>query len=106
MLKWKKNHIEAPDIILVRRGTVENDLDGTPLLINHKGEGYRVNDTAISFWNMCNGITFQDLMLEVLRISNDDKWNIRRALLEMLNQFNQVSVIEMKKVRRNTFIAR
>lgn len=48
--------------IIFRRGEVANDVDGTPLLINNKGEAYRVNDTAISLWNMCNGITFDDLL--------------------------------------------
>src|SRR5215208_1619227 len=56
--------------LILRRGVVGNDCDGTPLLINGRGEAYRVNDTAVSLWNMCNGITFDDLVLEVLRISS------------------------------------
>ena len=56
--------------IILRRGVVGNDCDGTPPLINGRGEAYRVNDTAVSLWNMCNGITFDDLLLEVLRISS------------------------------------
>jgi hypothetical protein len=76
------------------------------LLINFKGEAYRVNDTAVSLWNMCNGISFQDLLHEVLRISNDNETNVKRSLFEMLLQLNDVSVIKLKKVKFNTAVSR
>ena len=82
--------------IIHRRGAVGNDRDGTPLLINGKGEAYRVNDTAVSLWNMCNGITFDDLLLEVLRISSGDEHEVRRSLEQMVKQFQEISVIELR----------
>ena len=82
--------------IIVRRGMVGNDRDGTPLLINGRGEAYRVNDTAISLWHLCNGITFDDLLLEVLRISSGDEDDVKESLEEMVWQFNEISVVEMK----------
>jgi len=82
--------------IIHRRGEVGNDHDGTPLLINYRGEAYRVNDTAVSLWNMCNGITFDDLLLEVLRISSGDEEDVRRSLEEMVKQFQEISVIELR----------
>ncbi len=85
--------------IIVRRGEVGNDQDGTPLLINTKGEAYRVNDTAISLWNMCNGITFDDLYHEVLRISSADKEDVRKSLEQMIKQFHKISVVEVKEDR-------
>ncbi|HEY7570858.1 MAG TPA: PqqD family peptide modification chaperone [Nitrososphaeraceae archaeon] len=94
------------DEILVRRGTVSNDMDGTPLFINDKCEGYRVNDTAVSLWNMCNGITFEELKEEVLRISNDDEENVSLALGEMIEQLKRVSVLDTKPVKRDTFMVR
>jgi hypothetical protein len=101
----RMKHIED-DRIIFRRGIVGNDEDGTPLLINYKGEGYRVNDTAISLWNMCNGITFQDLVYEVLRISSEDELKVKESLLEMLRQLKKASVVEIKKVKENTVIPR
>lgn len=94
------------DTIILRQGEVDNDTDGTPLLINFKGEAYRVNDTAVSLWNMCNGISFQDLLYEVMRISNDDEANVKRSLFEMIIQLNDVSVIKLKKVKSNAAISR
>jgi hypothetical protein len=94
------------DRIIFRRGIVGNDEDGTPLLINYKGEGYRVNDTAVSLWNMCNGITFQELVYEVLRISSDDESKVKKSLLEMLRQLKKASVVEIKKVKENTVVPR
>ncbi len=82
--------------IILRRGEVGNDSDGTPFLINDKGEAYRVNDTAVSLWNMCNGITFEDLLLEVLRISSGDKADVRKSLEQMVKQFQKISVIELR----------
>ena len=90
-----KKEIESNKIIL-RRGEVGNDCDGTPLLINYRGEAYRVNDTAVSLWNMCNGITFDDLLLEVLRISMGDEDDVRKSLEQMIKQFHKISVIEIK----------
>jgi Coenzyme PQQ synthesis protein D (PqqD) len=85
--------------IILRRGVVGNDCDGTPLLINGKGEAYRVNDTAVSLWNMCNGITFDDLLLEVLRISSGDRDDVRKSLEHMIKQFHKISIIELRDHR-------
>ena len=82
--------------IIHRRGEVGNDHDGTPLLINGRGEAYRVNDTAVSLWNMCNGITFDDLLLEVLRISSGDVDEVKRSLEQMVMQFKDISVVELR----------
>lgn len=82
--------------IIHRRGEVGNDRDGTPLLINGRGEAYRVNDTAVSLWNMCNGITFDDLLLEVLRISSGDEDEVRKSLEQMVKQFEEISIIELR----------
>src|ERR671935_1139040 len=85
--------------IILRRGVVGNDCDGTPLLINGKGEAYRVNDTAVSLWNMCNGITFDDLFLEVLRISSDDEIEVKKSLEQMIRQFEKISIVELRDHR-------
>jgi hypothetical protein len=87
---------EGSDKIILRRGSVDNDQDGTPLLINDRGEAYRVNDTAVSLWNMCNGITFDDLFLEVLRISSDSESEVKKSLEQMIKQFQKISVIELR----------
>lgn len=84
--------------IILRRGSVSNDKDGTPLLINEKGVAYRVNDTAVSLWNMCNGISFNDLFLEVMRISSEEEGEVRRSLEQMVRQFWRISVVELKDV--------
>ncbi len=78
---------------------VGNDYDGTPLLINGKGEAYRVNDTAVSLWNMCNGITFDELLFEVLRISSGDQDDVRKSLAQMIRQFQKISIIELRDHR-------
>jgi coenzyme PQQ synthesis protein D (PqqD) len=85
--------------LLLRRGIVGNDCDGTPLLINGRGEAYRVNDTAVSLWNMCNGITFDDLVLEVLRISSSGEGDVRKSLEHMIRKFQKIGVIELRDQR-------
>jgi hypothetical protein len=90
---------ESSNRIILRRGDVGNDRDGTPLLINGRGEAYRVNDTAVSLWNMCNGITFDDLLLEVLRISSGDEEDVKKSLEQMVRQFEKISVIEVRDQR-------
>jgi coenzyme PQQ synthesis protein D (PqqD) len=87
---------ESTNKLILRRGEVGNDRDGTPLLINDRGEAYRVNDTAVSLWNMCNGITFEDLFLEVLRISSDNEIEVKKSLEQMIRQFREISVIELR----------
>jgi hypothetical protein len=90
---------ESSNRIILRRGAVGNDRDGTPLLINGRGEAYRVNDTAVSLWNMCNGITFDDLLLEVLRISSGDEEEVKKSLEQMVRQFEKISVVEVRDQR-------
>jgi hypothetical protein len=96
-----KRESDTGNKIIVRRGAVSNDKDGTPILINSKGEAYRVNDTAVSLWNMCNGISFDDLLHEVMRISNDDENKVRKSLEQMIRQFHKISVIELKEMKIN-----
>ncbi len=84
--------------MILRRGIVGNDCDGTPLLINARGEAYRVNDTAVSLWNMCNGITFDDLFLDVLRISSGEKNDVKKSLVQMVKKFQKIGVIELRDV--------
>ena len=85
--------------MILRRGIVGIDCDGTPLLINGRGEAYRVNDTAVSLWNMCNGITFEELLLEVLRISSGEKDDVRKSLEHMVKKFQKIGVIELRDLR-------
>jgi hypothetical protein len=85
--------------LILRRGVVGNDCDGTPLLINDRGEAYRVNDTAVSLWNMCNGITFDDLLLEVLRISSGSEDDVKKSLEHMIKKFQKISIIELRDNR-------
>ena len=85
--------------VILRRGVVGNDCDWTPLLINGRGEAYRVNDTAVSLWNMCNGITFEELLLEVLRISSGEKDDVRKSLEHMVKKFQKIGVIELRDLR-------
>ncbi len=82
--------------IILRRGVVGNDCDGTPLLINGRAEAYRVNDTAVSLWNMCNGITFDDLLREVLRISSGGENEVKKSLEHMVRKFQKIGVIELR----------
>lgn len=77
---------------------MSNDKDGTPLLVNEKGEAYRVNDTAVSLWHMCNGISFDDLLLEVMRISSGREDEVRKSLDQMIRQFHSISVVELKAI--------
>jgi len=90
---------EGNSRIIFQRGTVSNDKDGTPLLINSAGEAYRINDTAVSLWNMCNGISFEDLFLEVMRISSEEEVEVRKSLEQMVKQFHKISVIEVKEMK-------
>ncbi|HEY6756426.1 MAG TPA: PqqD family peptide modification chaperone [Nitrososphaera sp.] len=85
--------------LILRRGVVGNDCDGTPLLINGRGEAYRVNDTAVSLWNMSNGITFDDLLLEVLRISSGEEDDVRKSLEHMIRKFQKIGVVELRDHR-------
>jgi len=94
-----KRESDSSSKIILRRGSVSNDKDGTPLLVNSKGEAYRVNDTAVSLWNMCNGISFDDLLHEVMRISSEEEDEVRKSLEQMIRQFHKISVIELKEMK-------
>ena len=45
---------------------------------------------------MCNGISFQDLVYEVLMISSDKESMVRESLRTMLTQMNKASIIKIK----------
>jgi hypothetical protein len=45
---------------------------------------------------MCNGISFQDLVYEVLLISSDKESRVRDSLRTMLTQMNKASIVKIK----------
>jgi len=45
---------------------------------------------------MCSGITFDKLLLEVLRISSGSENDVRKSLEEMVKKFQKVGVIELR----------
>ncbi|MGI0029119.1 MAG: PqqD family protein [Nitrososphaera sp.] len=96
----------SSDKMIFRRGEVSNDRDGTPLLINDRDEAYRVNDTAVSLWNMCNGINFDDLLHEVMRISSEEESEVRKSLEQMIRQFQEISVVEVKEIKSVSAVRR
>jgi hypothetical protein len=93
---WNGNNLSANTMIF-KRGTVVNHKDGRSAIINEKGEHCIVNDTMVSLWNMCKGISFNDLFLEYSRISSGSEKDVRESLRKAIHLFETFSIIKVKK---------
>jgi hypothetical protein len=80
---WSTNN--EKDNIICKRGRIVNPDDEHVAIINEKGECYLINDTMVSLWNMCRGISFNDLFLEFRRISNGTDEEIKRSLYDTMH---------------------
>lgn len=94
-MHWNTNN--EKDNIICKRGRIVNPDDEHAAIINEKGEYYIVNDTMVSLWNMCRGISFNDLFLEFRRISNGTDEEIKRSLYDAMHLFERFSLVKVKK---------
>lgn len=91
------SNIESEKNILYKRGTIISQ-DGVQFTImNEKGKYFRVNGDMIWLWNMCKGVSFNDLLFEYRRISSSSDEEIKHSLYTAIHLMESYSVVKVKK---------
>jgi hypothetical protein len=92
----KFNKLSNDHYFIFKRGEIV-EKNGIIEIINEKGERYLVNDTLISIWNMCKGISFEDLLSEFRRIASGNDETIKKSLKETVCEFEKYAIVRIKK---------
>lgn len=69
---------------LFKKGTVQNKLDGSLVLLNEDNVFYKVDKADVAVWNQCTGVTFEELCNNV---ASKIGWQIPTDVLSHLERY-------------------
>lgn len=92
----KFNKLSDDHYLIFKRGEII-EKNGEVEIINEKGERYLINDTLVSIWNMCKGISFEDLLSEFRRIASGNDETVKKSLKDTVHEFEKYSIIRIKR---------
>ncbi|MFQ5941229.1 MAG: PqqD family protein [Nitrososphaerales archaeon] len=65
--------------------------------MNENGEAIKVNEPIVVLWNMCNGISFSELVDTVADTSQQDAVSVRNSLENLFAELRQYNLLEIKE---------
>ncbi len=81
---------------LYKKGNVARAEDGSLLLVNDDKVAYSVNEVVIMIWDVCNGISFNELVNVIASSSGEDTAQLKPALEGLINEMVEAKLIEVK----------
>lgn len=82
---------------LFKKGEPAKGEDGSLLLVNEDETAYKVNETILMIWDMCNGISFGELVSTISKGSNEDTSSVKSSLENLVTQMNQDKLLEVRQ---------
>ncbi len=82
---------------LYKKGNVARAEDGSLLLVNDDKVAYSVNEVVLMIWDVCNGISFKELVNVIASSSGEDATQLKPALEGLINEMIEARLIEVKQ---------
>lgn len=83
---------------LKKKGKLAKDQEGKPVIVNEKGQAFKVPDAVIAIWHRCDGkITSDDLTREISDKSKQDKDQIQQVIGKITSELERVELIELSE---------
>ena len=82
---------------LFKKGDPAKAEDGSLLLVNEDQAAYKVNEAVLMIWDMCNGISFSELVSAIAAGVEQDAATVRTSLEGLVTELQQVKLIEIKQ---------
>ncbi|GBC73893.1 hypothetical protein HRbin04_01301 [archaeon HR04] len=81
---------------LYKKGNIARAEDGSLLLVNDDKVAYSVNEVVIMIWDVCNGISFKELVDVIASSSGEDTAQLKPALEGLINEMVEAKLIEIR----------
>ncbi len=82
------------EVRLKRKGELFKDEEGNLVLINEANEAYKVDEVVAYIWSICDGKTFEEVVIEFADLSETSVDEIKTPLLDLINRLKSASLIE------------
>lgn len=82
---------------LFKKGDQARGEDGSLLLVNEKQEAFKVNETILTIWNICDGIEFQELVKNIATAVQQDAGSVKSSLEPLFTELEKNSLLEIKQ---------
>jgi len=82
---------------LYKKGNVARAEDGSLLLVNDDKVAYSVNEVVLMIRDVCNGISFKELVNVIASSSGEDATQLKPALEGLINEMIEARLIEVKQ---------
>ena len=82
---------------LFKKGEPAKAEDGSLLLVNEDQAAYKVNEAVMVIWEMCNGISFSELVSTIVAGVEQDASTVRTSLEGLVTELRQVKLIEIRQ---------
>ena len=81
---------------LFKKGEPAKGEDGSLLLVNEEKATYKVNEAVLMIWDMCNGISFSELLSTISADVDQDVGSVKASLERLIHELQQVKLLEIK----------
>ncbi|MEM2760381.1 MAG: PqqD family peptide modification chaperone [Nitrososphaerales archaeon] len=82
---------------LFKKGEATKADDGSLVLVNEDQTAYKVDEVVLIVWDMCNGISFREILNEITDHSEQDASFIRTALEDLMIKLQENKLIDIKQ---------
>jgi hypothetical protein len=82
---------------LFKKGEAGKGEDGSLILVNEDQTAYKVSEVVLMIWDMCNGISFNELTKEIAAHAEQDAGSVKSALEELFVQLQENKLVEIKQ---------
>ncbi len=82
---------------LFKKGNPSKAKDGSLLLVNEEQVAYEVNAAVIMIWNMCNGISFAELVNSIAGEVEQDAIALKPSLEGLGNELKEAKLLVLKE---------
>jgi len=82
---------------LFKKGNPSNAEDGFLLLVNEEETAYAVKEAVMMIWNMCNGISFTELVNSIAGEVDQDAIALKPSLEGLMNELKEAKLLELRE---------
>ena len=81
---------------LFKKGEPAKGEYGSLLLVNEDKAAYKVNEAILMIWDMCNGISFSELVSTIAAGADEEIGAVKTSLQGLIHELQQVKLLEIK----------
>jgi hypothetical protein len=77
-----------------KKGEAVRLQDGSPGLVNDKGQAYRVSLGLLNFWKLCDGSKTQRELVGTIKRPGNTPEEIEKGVVQLINRLREIDLLE------------